>query len=129
MAQGAAPADRRSRIRGCHLGAASVWWHTVSDEPDFGFDAPAYKPEAALLQLKRSLRELGLAERGDGCEQRGRRIVEWRVDGATLVVRLVRKPATTSAQWDAQTLKNAADQRQWLAEVKKRLERWRRDDD
>ncbi len=101
----------------------------MPDEPDFGFDAPAYKPDAALLQLKRSLRELGLTERGDGCELRGKGVADWRVDGTTLVVRLVRKPATTAPLWDTQTLKDAAGQRQWIAEVRKRLERWRRDDD
>ncbi len=111
------------------MGATSAWRRSVADQPDFGFDAPAYKPEAALVQLKRSLRELGLAERGDGCELRGKGVADWRIDGATLVVRLVRKPATTSPSWDTQTLTDAAGQRQWIAEVKKRLERWRRDDD
>lgn len=100
----------------------------MPDEPDFGFDPPAYKPDAALVQIRRALRELKLAERGDGVELKGQRVAQWRVDGATIEMRLARRPMATTPEWDVQLLKNTADQRKWLDEVKRRLERWQRED-
>jgi hypothetical protein len=94
---------------------------------DWGFAPPPFKPDAALLQLRRSLRELGLAERADGCELRGKRVIEWSLDDAAIRARLARQPALTP-QWDAWPLKSAADQRKLVDEVKKRLERWQRED-
>jgi hypothetical protein len=94
---------------------------------DWGFAPPPFNPEAALLQLRRSLRELGLAERGNGCELRGKRVIEWSVDPATIEARLARRPAL-APEWDTQPLKSAADQRKLVAELKKRLERWQRED-
>ena len=99
----------------------------MPDLPDFGFEPPAFKPDAALEQLRRSLRELQLAERDGGAELRGRRVVEWRVDGATIQLRIARRPASTP-EWDSATLKSSADQRKWVDELKKRLERWQRED-
>ena len=99
----------------------------MPDLPDFGFEPPAFKPDAALVQLRRSLRDLQLAERGDGAELRGKRVVEWHIDGATIQLRVVRRLAITP-EWDSTTLKSAADQRKWVDEIKKRLERWRRED-
>ena len=94
---------------------------------DWGFAPPPYKPETALLQLRRSLRELGLAERGNGCELRGKRVIEWSVDEAVIHARLARLPAI-APEWDAQPLKSAADQRKLVDELRKRLERWQRED-
>jgi len=94
---------------------------------DWGFAPPPFDPEAALLQLKRSLRELGLAERGNGCELRGKRVIEWSVGAATIEARLARRPAL-APEWDAQPLKSATDQRKLVDELKKRLERWQRED-
>lgn len=99
----------------------------MPDMPDFGFEPPAFKPEAALVQLKRSLRDLQLAERGDGAELRGKHVVEWRIDGATIQLRVARRLGV-SPEWDSATLKSAADQRKWVDEIKKRLERWQRED-
>jgi hypothetical protein len=100
----------------------------MPDDPDFGFDPPAFRPDAALVQIRRALRELKLSERGDGVELKGRRVVEWRVDGPAIEMRLARRPMATTPVWDVQVLKSAADQRKWLDEVKKRLERWQRED-
>ena len=38
----------------------------MSDEESWGFAAPPFRAEEALVQLKRSLRDLGLAERSGG---------------------------------------------------------------
>jgi len=94
---------------------------------DFGFAPPPFKPDDALLQLKRSLRDLKLAERGNGFELRGKRVVELAVDGAQINARLARRLMLTP-QWDTQAVKSAADQRKLLDEVKKRLARWEHED-
>ena len=94
---------------------------------DFGFALPPFKPDDALLQLKRSLRDLKLAERGNGFELRGKRVVELAVDGVQISARLARRLMLTP-QWDTQVVKSVADQRKLLDEVKKRLARWEHED-
>ncbi len=94
---------------------------------DFGFAPPSFKPDEALLQLKRSLRDLKLAERGNGFELRGKRVVELAIEGVIVNVRLARRLMLTP-QWDTQAVKSAADQRKLLDEVKKRLTRWEHED-
>jgi hypothetical protein len=94
---------------------------------DWGFTPPPFKPEDALVQLRRSLRDLQFTERGSGFELRGKRVLEWQIAGETIALRIARRPALTP-EWDAATLKSGADQRKWLDEIRKRLERWRRED-
>jgi hypothetical protein len=94
---------------------------------DFGFAPPPFKPDDALLQLKRSLRDMKLAERGNGFELRGKRVVELTVEGAQINARLARRLMLTP-QWDTQAVKSAADQRKLVDEVKKRLARWEHED-
>ena len=97
------------------------------DEPEFSLAPPAFKPEEALTQLKRQLRDLKLAERGSGFEQRGKRVAELQVDGAAISARSARKLAITP-EWDRQTIASAKDQRKWLDELKQRLARWDREE-
>ncbi len=52
---------------------------------DSGFAPPPFKPDEALLRLKRELRELGLAEREGVFERRGLAVARVRVDGVQLV--------------------------------------------
>jgi len=99
----------------------------MADDNDFGFALPAFDADNALLQLKRSLRDLKLSERGSGFELRGKAVVQLAVEGGVLNVKLARRPALTP-EWDRQTLRSAADQRKLLDEVKRRLERWQRED-
>jgi hypothetical protein len=94
---------------------------------DFGFAPPPFKPDVALVQLKRSLHDLKLAERGNGYELRGKRVVELVVEGAQIHARLARRLMLTP-QWDTQAVKSAADQRKLVDEVKKRLARWEQED-
>jgi len=95
----------------------------VSGGDDF-FAPPAFKPAEALPLLKRSLRDLRpLAERGDGFELNGLRVVELKAEPTTLDVRLAKRPAHTP-EWDKLVLRNSADVRKCVDEVKKRLARW-----
>ena len=65
----------------------------------------------------------GLAERGDGFELQGRRVIELSGDATFITARLARRVAI-SPEWDTLVLKNAADVRKCIDEVKKRLARW-----
>ena len=94
---------------------------------DFGFAPPPFKPEQALVTLRRSLRDLGLTERGPGFDLRGKRVLELAVVGDTIRARLARRPMLTP-EWDTQVLEGAAATRKLLDEVKKRLARWERED-
>jgi hypothetical protein len=98
----------------------------MSDD-DFGFAPPAFKPEEALVALRRSLRDLKLAERGNGLELRGRRVVELTADSTGISARVARKLALTP-EWDTRVLRSAGDVRKLLDEVRKRLERWQHED-
>ena len=98
----------------------------MSDD-DSGFALPPFKPADALAQLKRAMRDLKLAERGNGFELRGKRVLELSADAAAVNARIARKPALTP-QWDTLTLKSTADQRKLLDDVKKRLARWDAED-
>jgi hypothetical protein len=89
------------------------------------FSAPPFKPDEALLQLRRALRALGgLTERGQQFEWKGRPVVALVADGAQLQARLARRPAV-SPEWESRTLKSGADVRRFGDDVKKRVARWR----
>jgi hypothetical protein len=96
-------------------------------DDDFGFAPPPFKPEQSLLQVQRSLRDLKLAARGNGFELRGKPVVELVVGDAALDARLARRLAITP-EWDHVSVRNAAEQRKLLDEVKRRLARWEQED-
>ena len=96
-------------------------------EDSFGFAPPPFRPDDALAQIKRALRDLKLGERGNGFELRGKRVVELALDGASINARLARKLALTP-QWDTQTVNSTGDQRKLVEEVKRRLTRWEQED-
>jgi hypothetical protein len=97
------------------------------DEDLGGFTPPPFKPEDTLQQIKRSLRDLKLAERGIGFELRGKRVLELQVQGAAIQARIARKLAMTP-EWDKQLVQSAPEQRKLIDEVKKRLARWEREE-
>ena len=99
----------------------------MNDEEEFGFAAPPFSAEQALLQLKRSLRDLKLAERGNGFEMRGKRVAEFEIEGAMIRGRLARRLALTP-EWDRVDIKSATDQRKCVDDLKRRIERWERDE-
>jgi hypothetical protein len=87
------------------------------------FAPPPFDPAQALVQLKKQLRDLKLAERGDGFELKGQSIVELTHDGAAIQARLVKQPARTP-EWTAHQLRNAADVRRFVDTVRQQLARW-----
>ena len=98
----------------------------MSDD-ELSFAPPAFKPEAALLQLQRALRDLKLNERGSAFELRGRRVIELGADADAVQARIARKPALMP-EWDRLVLRSAAEQRKFIDDVKKRLARWAQDE-
>jgi hypothetical protein len=96
---------------------------------DFGFALPPFKPEEALLKLKRDLRELGLTEREGRFERRGTAIARAAVDGATICAARVKRPARSSPEWLEKVLKSSADARDFVADLKKQMAQWSDRDD
>ncbi|WP_395702663.1 hypothetical protein [Aquabacterium sp.] len=89
------------------------------------FALPAFKPDEALQQLKRTLRDLRvLTERGNGFELKGASVVALVVDGAAINAKLAKRPSRSSAEWDAFTLSASPEVRKFSDEVKRRLARW-----
>ncbi len=99
----------------------------MSDDDFAGFAPPPFKPEDALQQLKRTLRDLKLAERGAGFELRGKRVLELVLQAGGLQARIARKLALTP-EWDTQHVTSTAQQRKLVDEVKKRLARWEQEE-
>jgi len=99
----------------------------LPDLPDFGFAPPRFDAAGALVQLRRALRDLGLVERGEAFELRGKRVVALQQDGAAIATRLARRLALTP-EFDRGRIANAAEQRKFVDELKRRLERWEREE-
>lgn len=96
-------------------------------DQDF-FAPPAFKPDVALIQLKRFLRDQRpLAERGNAFTLKGLTVLELSIDAATLTARLAKKPMQ-SPEWDSKVCKSSADLRSLQDEIKKRLARWTDED-
>jgi hypothetical protein len=90
---------------------------------DLGFAPPPFNADNALVAIKRALRDMKLAERGNAYEMRGKRVVELAVEGAAVNAKLARRLMLTP-EWDRMVVKSAADQRKLLDDVKKRLGKW-----
>ncbi len=75
------------------------------------------------MNLKRSLRGLGLAERGNGFEWKTQRIVELSLADKQLDVRLAKRPLA-SPEFDRISIHSSAQLRQLTEDVKRRLARW-----
>lgn len=92
---------------------------------DFGFAPPPFKPAEALLQLKRTLRDLRtLTERGDGFELKGARVMELTAGDTAIDAKLAKRPSRQVPEWDRFALDSGAAVRKFSDEVKKRLARW-----
>ncbi len=96
---------------------------------DWGFAPPPFKPEEALQRLKRELREAGLTEREGRFERRGVSIAKAVVDGAVIQAAIVRRPSRSSPEWQTKTLANSAQQRDFVADLKKKLASWSNSDE
>ncbi|MGM9488658.1 hypothetical protein [Ideonella sp. YS5] len=96
---------------------------------DFSFALPPFKPADALVQLKRSLRDLRtLSERGDGYELKGSKVMELAAGDSTIEAKLARRPSRQVPEWDRFTLASSTEVRKFTDEVKKRLARWTEED-
>ncbi len=93
------------------------------DDENWGFALPAFKPDEALQRARRELREMGLAEREGVYERRGQAIAKLKVDGATLAAAIVKRPGR-SPEWTTKSLKDSAQLRDFLADLKKKLASW-----
>lgn len=105
----------------------------MSDSPNDFFAPPAFKPAEALVQLRRQLRELRpLTERSGSEPARfeisGQPALELRMAGDAIEARVAKRLAR-SPDWAQHTLKNSADVRKLLDEVKKRVANWAEDRD
>ncbi len=101
----------------------------MSDDGDWALPLPAFKPDDALAGLKRSLRELGLAERAGVFEHRGTAVAKAAVDGSAIAAAVVKKPSRNSPEWQPKTLKSGAEVRDFVAELKRKLAGWSDRDD
>ena len=101
----------------------------MTDDSFGGFAPPPFKPEDALQQIKRALRDLKLTDRGQGFDLRGKPVLDLQLErGAPAIsVRIARKLALTP-EWDKQRVTSAGEQRKLIDEVKKRLARWDREE-
>jgi hypothetical protein len=98
------------------------------DAETWGFAPPPFNADNALLQLKRGLRDLGLAERAGGFELKGRQALTFAVQDGAIAVRMARRLTTRTPDWDAFTVRSGADQRKVLDETRRRLSRWQDED-
>lgn len=96
---------------------------------DLGFAPPPFKPDEALQRLARELRGLGLTERGGRFERRGSVIARAEVDGELLRAARVKRPGRGSPDWVEKALRNSADLRSFVADLKMQLARWSDSDD
>jgi hypothetical protein len=91
---------------------------------DLGFALPAFKPDEALQQLRRSLRELGLVEREGRFERQGNPIARAALDGDVLRAARVKRPSRNSPEWTEKRLASAAELRDFVADLKRQLALW-----
>lgn len=96
-------------------------------DDSWGFAPPPFNPEAALVQLKRALRDLGLVERSGGFELKGLRALEFTLEDGAIAIRLARK-LRRAPEWEARVLRSGADQRRLIDDIKLRLARWADED-
>ena len=94
----------------------------MSDE--IGFAAPPFDAVEALPRLKRELRALGLTEREGRFERRGLLIAQASLDEGLLQAAMVRRPSRSSPEWERRTLRNAAELRDFVAVLKKKIAAW-----
>jgi hypothetical protein len=101
----------------------------MSPSDDF-FAPPPFRPEAALQNLARELRAAGLTAREGRFERRGVALVRAALseDGQAIRAAVVKQPAR-SPEWQERSLHDAAQVRDFIAEVKKKLAAWSDRDD
>ena len=96
---------------------------------DLGLDAQPFDAAQALLKLQRGLRDLGLIERAGSFERRGVAMARAVIDGMTICAAKVKRPSRNSPEWAERVLRNSADARDFVADLKKQLAQWSDRDD
>jgi hypothetical protein len=100
----------------------------VSEADDWALPTPPFKPDEALVSLRRQLRDLRpLAERGARFEIRGQSVVELKAGDGRIDARLARRPAR-STEWATHTIRSHQDLRRFVEQVRKQLPLWERDE-
>ena len=88
------------------------------------FALPPFKPDEAMQQLKRFVRDLrALTEKGTGFELQGVAVLDLQTQSDVICARIARRRSQRS-EWDVQTLKSSADVRKLQDDIKRRLLRW-----
>jgi len=93
------------------------------------FAPPPFDPESALATLRRTLRDLKLAERAGAFELAGQPVARARVEGTVLKLDVAKRPAR-SPDWEHAEARDHAQLRKLTDDLKRRLARWQegRDD-
>lgn len=99
----------------------------MTDDP--GLDAQPFDAAQALQKLQRGLRDLGLIERAGYFERRGVAMARAVIDGMTIRAAKVKRPSRNSPEWAERVLRNSADARDFVADLKKQLAQWSDRDD
>lgn len=95
---------------------------------DFSFALPPFKPDEAIVKLRRDLRQLrGLTARGDWFEYRGQPVVSLTLEPDCIRARVVERPARTP-HWEDRRLASGADVRRFTEDVRRGLARWNEDE-
>jgi len=94
------------------------------DTEGWGFAPRPFQPDEALQGVRREWRALGLTERAGVFERRGLAIARAAVEGTAIAAAIVRRPMRSGPEWQARTLKSAADVRDCTADLKKKLAQW-----
>ena len=87
------------------------------------FAPPPFNPESALATLKRTLRDLKLAERGGAFELNGQPVVRAHAEGVALKLEVVKRPSR-SPDWEHAEARDHAQLRKFTDDLKRRVARW-----
>ncbi len=85
--------------------------------------------DALLQRLKQDLRALGLGERAGVFERRGLAVAKLALAGGAVQAAVVKKPSRNSPEWRHETLADSAAARDFVADLKKKLNTWGDRDD
>ena len=96
----------------------------MADDDSFSLAAPPFQPDEALQRLQRDLRALGLTGRAGRLA-----IARAAVDGDVIRAARVTAPRRTGPEWVPRVLRNSADLREFVTDLKKQLAQWSERDD
>ena len=95
---------------------------------DFFIPQPIFKPDEALVTLKRQLREFKLAERGNTYELRGKTVIRLEPRETRIEAQLAKRLGFTPT-YANHVLQSSQDLRKFVDEVRKQVVAWSSSDD